>query len=149
MIEVQNMKFVNMTYPQLKDDGDLADNNYVDTLGWSHLRVLFQIGNLDAALGSTAEGAAPKLEECDTSDGSYTDVSGGALADAIAADEDGDLFAIDYDLTKSHKRYVQVNPPHAGNGTSGVNASALGILSRPDIGPKNAAEQGLAELITC
>ena len=148
MIEIQNMKFVNMLYPQLKDDGDLADNNYVDTSGWNHLRVLMQIGNLDIALGSTAEGNALKLEECDTSGGSYTDVTDAALADAIAADEDGKLFAIDIDLRKTHKRYMRLNAPHAGDGAVGVNASALGILSMPNIGPKDAAGQGLTELVT-
>ena len=148
MLEIQNMKFVNMLYPQIKDDGDLADNTYADTAGWSHLRVLIQIGNLDIGLGSTTEGSAPKIEECDTTGGSYTDVSGAALADAIGAGEDGKLFAIDIDLTKSHKRYMQINAPHAGDGTNGVNASALGILSRPDVGPVNAAEAGLEELIS-
>jgi len=148
MIEIQNMKFVNMLYPQLKDNGDLADNNYVDTSGWNHLRVLMQIGNLDIALGSTAEGNALKLEECDTSGGSYTDVTDAALADAIAADEDGKLFAIDIDLRKTHKRYMRLNAPHAGDGAVGVNASALGILSMPNIGPKDAAGQGLTELVT-
>jgi len=148
MIEIQNMKFVNMLYPQLKDDGDLADNNYIDVSGWNHLRILIQIGNLDIALGSTAEGNAVKVEECDTSGGGYSDVTGAALADAIAEDEDGKLFAIDIDLRKTHKRYMRLNAPHAGDGTSGVNASALGILSMPNIGPKDAAGQGLTELIT-
>jgi len=148
MIEIQNMKFVNMLYPQLKDNGDLADNNYVDTSGWNHLRVLMQIGNLDIALGSTAEGNALKLEECDTAGGGYTDVTDAALADAIAEAEDGKLFAIDIDLRKTHKRYMRLNAPHAGDGAVGVNASALGILSMPNIGPKDAAGQGLTELVT-
>lgn len=147
MIEVQNMKFVNALYPQLKDDGDLADNNYVDMAGWGHVRFLIQIGNLDAALGSTAEGTAPYVEECDTNDGSYSKVTDAELADAIADDEDGKLFAIDIDLTKTHKRYMRLNAPHAGNGSTGVNAAAIAILSRPSIGPKDAAGQGLTELI--
>ena len=147
MIPVQEMKFVNMLYPQLKDNGDLADNNYVDTKGWAHLRVLIQIGNLDAALGSTAEGNALKVEECDTSGGTYSDVTNAALADAVAADEDGCLFAIDINLAKTHKRFMRLNAPHAGDGDTGVNASALGILSRPAIGPKSAADQGLTEHI--
>lgn len=148
MIEVQNQKLAILTPPQLKDDGNLAGNTYIDTAGWSHLRVLFIIGTVDAALGSTAEGTAPKIEQCDTTGGTYTDVADAALADAIAADEDDKLFAIDVDLTKSHKRYMQVNAPHAGDGTNGVNAAIIAILSRPDIGPKNAAEQGLEELIS-
>ncbi len=149
MIQIQNMKFVNALYPQLKDDGDLADNNYVDTSVWGHVRFLLQIGNLDIALGSTAEGTAPFVEECDTVDGSYTAVTGAALADAIAADEDGKLFAIDIDLLKTHKRYMRLNAPHAGDGATGVCASALAILSRlTGQGPLNAAGMGLTELVT-
>ena len=147
MIPVQEMKFVNMLYPQLKNDGDLADNNYVDTKGWAHLRVLIQIGNTDAALGSTAEANAVKVEECDTSGGTYSDVTSAALADAIGATEDGCLFAIDINLAKTHKRYMRLNAPHAAAGSTGVNASAIGILSRPAIGPKSAADQGLTEHI--
>lgn len=148
MIEVQNQKVAILTPPQIKDDGDLTGNTYVDTAGWNHLRVLFIIGTLDIGLGSTAEGTAPFIEECDTTGGSYTAVSGAALADAIGAGEDDKLFAIDVDLTKSHKRYMQVNAPHAGDGTNGVNAAIIAILSRPEIGPRNAAEQGLTEHIT-
>lgn len=142
------MKFVNMCYPQLKDDGDLADNTYIDCAGWNHLRVLFIVGNLDAAIGSTAEETAPKIEECDESGGSYSDVTDAALADAIADDEDGALFAIDIDLRKTHKRYMRVNAPHAGDGAVGVNLAILGILSLGEIGPKNAADAGLTEHIT-
>lgn len=148
MIDVQNQKIAILTPPQLKDDGDLTGNTYIDTAGWHHLRVLFIIGTVDAALGSTAEATAPKVEECDTTAGSYTAVTGAALADAIADDEDDSLFAIDIDLLKSHKRYMRVNAPHAGDGTNGVNAAIIAILSRGEIGPKNAAGQGLAELIT-
>ena len=147
MIAVQNQKFVILTPPQLSDNGDLSGNTYVDTAGWNHLRVLFIIGTLDIGLGSTAEGTAPLIEECDTTGGTYTDVADAALADAIAADEDDKLFAIDVDLTKSHKRYMQVQAPHSGDGTTGVNAAIIGILSRPDIGPSNAADQGLEELV--
>ena len=148
MIPIQETKTQILLPPQLKDDGDAVGNTYIDTAGWNHLRVLFLVGTLDAAIGSTAEGTAPKLEECDTTDGSYTDVTDAALADAIADDEDDSLFGIDVDLLKSHKRYIEVNAPHVGNGTTGANLAIIGILSRPNIGPSSAAGQGLAELIT-
>lgn len=149
MIPIQNTKSVLLTPPQLKDNGDLAGNTYVDVAGWGHVRFLFIIGTLDIALGSTAEGNALKIEECDATGGSYADVSGAALADAIAADEDDKLFAIDVDLAKSHKRYMRVNAPHAGDGIAGVNAAIIAILSKPSgNGPANAAGQGLEELIT-
>jgi len=147
MIEIQNMKFVNLCYPQLKDNGDLADQAYADCMGWNHVRFMIQMGNTDIGLGSTAEGTAPFIEECDTAGGSYTAVSDAALADAIAADEDGGFFAVDVALTKTHKRYMRWNVLHAGDGDIGVNASAFAVLSRPAIGPKDAAGQGLTELV--
>ena len=149
MIEIQNMKVGILTPPQLKNNADFDSNTYIDTQGWNHLRVLFVTGVITASapIGSTAEGTAPLVEECDTAGGSYTAVTGAALADAIADDEDSKLFAIDVDLTKSHKRYMQVQAPHVGDGTPGANLAIIAILSRPDIGPKDAAGQGLTEHI--
>lgn len=148
MIDIQNTKVGQLLPPQLKNDGDFDDNAYIDTKGWGHLRVLFLVGTTDAAIGSTAEGTAPKVEECDTTDGSYADVSDAALADAIADDEGDSNFAIDIDLGSSHKRYMQVNTPHAGNGTTGANLAIVGILSKPEgNGPDSAADQGLTEHI--
>ena len=149
MIEVQNMKMGIMLPPEIKNNGDFAGNTYIDTLNWNHLRVLFATGVITASapIGSTAEGTAPLVEECDTTGGSYTAVTGAALADAIADDEDSKLFAIDVDLTKSHKRYMQVQAPHSGDGTPGAALAIIAILSRPDIGPKDAAGQGLTEHI--
>jgi len=141
MIDVQAQKSVVMLSPQLANDGDFAGNAYVDTAGWGHLRVLLMTGEMDAAVGSTA----PKVEQCDTAGGSYTDVDGAALADAIGATEDDSFFAIDVDLRRDHKRYMQVNAPHAGAGTTGANLAIIGILSDPHIAPSDAAGQGLAE----
>jgi len=152
MIEVQNMKIAILTPPQLKDDGDFTGNTYVDTAGWAHLRVLFIVGTTDVAagdaIGSTAEGTAPFVEECDTAGGAYTAVTDAALADAIQYNEDDKLFAIDIDLAKTHKRYMRVNAPHSAAGAvNGSNLAIVGMLSRPSIGPKDAEGQGLTEWI--
>ena len=150
MIDIQNMKIGILTAPEIKNNGDFA-YTYIDTAGWGHLRILFILGVITASspVGSTAETTAPLVEECDTTGGTYTDVSGAALADAIADTEDGLLFAIDIDLTKSHKRYMQVQVPHSGDGTPGAALAIIGILSRPEgNGPANAAGMGLTELIT-
>jgi hypothetical protein len=130
MNPIEEMKFKVLTPPQLKDDGDFADNTYIDTAGWNHLRVLFIVGDLDADVGSTAETAEPFVEECDTSGGTYTAVDDAELSDVIADDDDNKMFAIDIDLTKSHKRFMQVNAPHAGDGSNGANMCILGILSK-------------------
>jgi hypothetical protein len=136
-----------VTPPQLKDNGDLAGNTYIDTLGLSGLLFLIVTGTIDAALGSTAEGTAPLIEECDTTGGGYTAVTSAALADAIGAGEDDSVFGIFVNLAKTHKRYMRVQAPHAGDGTNGVNACILAIGFPSDQMPKNAAEMGLAELI--
>lgn len=151
VLEVQNSKSTLMLPPQLKNDGDFVGNLYIDTAGYEGglLRVKFLVGTVDAAIGSTAETAAPKLEECDTTDGTYTDITGAALADAIEATEDDKIFCIDVDLDKIHKRYIEVDPPHAGAGTTGCNLCIIGELYGPSgAGPDAAAEQGFAEHIT-
>jgi len=149
MIEVQNTKIGILTPPQIKNNGDFDTNTYIDTQGWNHLRVLFILGVITAGapIGSTAETTAPLVEECDTPGGGYTAVTGAALADAIADTEDGLLFAIDIDLTKTHKRYMRVQAPHSGDGTPGAALAIIGILSRPEIVPDSAAKMGLTEHI--
>ncbi len=63
MIHAQNTKKVMLVPPQLKDDGDFANNTYVDTSGWGYAEFLLQVGDSDVAagdaIGSTAEGTAP------------------------------------------------------------------------------------------
>lgn len=147
MNNLNAQKYEILLSPQLKDNGDFSSNGYVDTAGWNRVRFLFITGAIDAAIGSTAEGNAPKIEECDTSGGSYSDVDDAALADAIANDEDDSLFAIDVDLRKSHKRYMRVNTPHAGDGATGCYLAILAILSEPQVAPVSASERGFAEQI--
>lgn len=150
MIDAQKTKTALLLPPQVVNNGDFASNTYVDTAGWGHVRFLLATGVITASspIGSTAETTAPLIEECDTTGGTYTDVSGAALADAIADDEDSKLFAIDVDLTKSHKRYMQVQAPHSGDGTPGAALAIIAILSKPEgNAPPTAAARGLAEHI--
>jgi len=149
---LKSLKLTMTLRPQLKDDGDFANNTYVDTQGLGAILFVFLAGDTDVAsgdaIGSTAEGTAPKIEECDTSGGSYTDVSGAALADSIQHDEDNTLFGIFVDLTKSHKRYMRANAPHSAAGAStGSNLAILAIGFPKDESPRNAAGMGLTELI--
>ena len=141
------LKFTLLTPPQLKDNGDFAGNTYVDTQGLSGILFLITTGTMDIALGSTAETTAPLIEECDTPGGTYTAVTSAALADAIADDEDDSMFGIFVDLAKSHKRYMRVQAPHAGDGTAGVNACCHAIGFPSDQMPRSASEMGLVELI--
>ncbi len=153
MNPIQQTKTVLLLKPQLADDGDFASNAYLDTAGWGNVRFLLIAGDTDVAsgdaIGSTAEGTAPLIEECDTTGGSYTAVTSAALGDSIQHDDDGNLFALDVDLHKSHKRYMRVQAPHTAAGAvNGSNLCIIGILSQPDgNAPANAAQQGLEELI--
>ncbi len=152
MFDIEKTKDVILLRPQLKDNGDFANNTYVDTSGFGHLRVRLIVGDTDvaagAAVGSTAEGTAPLVEECDTVDGSYTAVTGAALADSIAYNEDNSIFVIDIDLRKTHKRYMRVQAPHSAAGAAnGSNLCILATLSEPQESPMTAAAAGLAEWI--
>ncbi|MCJ7778642.1 MAG: hypothetical protein MUP16_10045 [Sedimentisphaerales bacterium] len=140
-------KVITLLPPQLKDDGDFAGNTYVDTAGFDEkLRVEFHVGTVDAAIGSTTEATPPLIEECNTTDGSYTAVTDAALAAVFAATGDDKIRAIDVSLKKTHKRYMRVQAPHAGNGTTGCNLCIIGRLSGGHV-IKNAADQGLTELV--
>jgi len=142
------LKFTQCLAPTSVDNTDFAGNTYVDTLGLGAVMFLISTGDLAAAIGSTAEGTAPLVEECDTTGGSYTAVTGAALADAIADTEDNSLFAIFVDLTKSHKRYMQVQAPHAGDGSATLSLLEIIAIGFPsDQMPHNAAGMGLTELI--
>lgn len=145
-------KYSLLLRPQLKDDGDFASNTYVDTAGMDGILLfLFLVGNTDVAsgdaIGSTAEGTAPLIEQCDTTGGDYTAVTSAQLSDAIQFDDDASLFAIAVDLRKSHKRYMQVQAPHSAAGASLGSNLAILAIGIPAIAPTNAAQMGLAELI--
>ncbi|MHC4622229.1 MAG: hypothetical protein ACYTEQ_31225 [Planctomycetota bacterium] len=144
-----NAKYFNMLPPQLKNDGDFATNNYADTSGGHFFTLILGMGDMDAAFGSVAETSPPLLEEADQSNFSdASDVSNSALSAAIADTKDNKLYLISYNLQRqTHKRYVRLKGPHAGAGTTGVYAYALGILTRLDVGPKDAAEMGLEEMV--
>jgi len=144
MIQVQETKTIIALRPQLKNNGAFDNNAYWDRKGWAHERVLFVVGDTDVIIGSTNTSTPPFVEECDTVGGGYTAVTGAELSAVIGIGDDNKLFAIDIGLTKSHKRYGRVNAPTAGNDT-GANLAIVVQLSRPSIGPKNAAGQGLAE----
>lgn len=141
----EQTKTVILVPPQLKDNGAPASLTYLDTKGWSRLRVMIVTGVMDAATS-----AAPLLQDCDTTDGTFAAITDAALADAISATEDSKLFAIDVDMTNgSVKRYVKCLVT-AGDGTTGTNLCVLGILAKPTFDDHDglATDAGLTELIT-
>jgi len=147
MIPIQTMKTVTLLKPQVKNNGAFVGNGYVDWGAWNHARVLFIVGDTDAAVGSGDATTPPLVEECDTAGGSYTAIPSAELSGVIADDDDNKLFAIDLDLRRTRKRYGRVKAPTAANQTDGASLAILCILSMGQIGPKNASEMGLEELV--
>lgn len=150
MNEIQRQKFALCLPPVSANGANFASNTYVDTQGWDHVRFLLITGAITggSAIGSTAHTTAPLIEECDTTGGGYTAVTSAQLADAIADSEGGKMFAIDVDLSQSHKRYMQVQAPDAGTGAALL--AIVAILSKKSSGvfSGSAADAGLQELIT-
>ena len=148
MDKFQQSKYVELLPPELKNNGAFTGNAYVDTKQFSSLLVLFQVGASDADVGSGDAATPPLIEECDTSGGSYTAVSGAALSAVIGATDDDKVYGILVSLTKSHKRYMRVKAPTADNQSTGANLAILAILSGAAIGPVDAGGMGLEEFVT-
>lgn len=151
MQDIERMKFALLLPPVSANGANFGSNTYLDTAGWEHLRVLLITGAIagGSAIGSTAHTTAPLLEQCDTTGGDYTAVTSAQLGDAIADSEGSKMFAIDVDLTMSHKRYMRVQAPDAGTGAALL--AIVGILSRKSSGPAfggGATEAGLQEKIS-
>jgi hypothetical protein len=146
MESLSNLKIVQILPPQLKNNGDFAGNTYVDTSGAAEALFLFNVGTTDAAVGSTDEATPPLIEECDTSGGSYTAVTGAALAAVLGTTDDNKLFGIRVNLRKPHKRYMRVKTPHAASAT-GANLSITCILGQIGQSSMDAAGMGLSALI--
>jgi len=142
---IEQVKYGYLCAPELKDNGALDGLTYIDTKGYQHLRVLILTGVVDADTS-----AAPKLQECDTTDGTYADITSAALAAAMSDGDDDEIAAIDVDLTTgSRKRYIKCLMT-AGNGTTGTYACILGVLSRPTFNDHDglATDAGLDELVS-
>lgn len=141
MIEQLNQKIVAIIQPTAINDDSPWTAVDVDTLGWRHLTLVFQLGAADIAV------AALKAQECDTSNGTFADISGADFSVSPAtlpsATDDNKLFAIHVDL-KGKKRYIRLVAT-AGNGAAGSYASAFGILSRPEISPSSASGRGFSQ----
>jgi len=145
----EQVKLVNHVYPTAVTVAAvtaLTVANAIDTAGYTHLRVLLQIGDAAVALS-----AAPKLQDCATSGGTYADITSAALSAAPAATADGYLYAIDIDLTRGDvARYIKMLATKGTDATTGTGASVIGILSRPSSGAHSglASPAGLQELVS-
>jgi hypothetical protein len=144
MKHLLDMKFFNCLSPQSASGGAFANNNAVDTSGIIDLLFLIETGALAAAVGSGGAADALKIEECDTVNGSYTDVADAVLSSAIADTKDNKMYAIYVNLCKSHKRFMRVNAPTAGAGACLLSIKAITVPAYPTL---TAADMGLEEFI--
>jgi hypothetical protein len=134
----ENCKVVTVCQPQLKDNG-AATVTYADCKGWDHATFVLLNGTVDTTTDA-------KLQECDTSGGTYADITGAAITQLSATDDDK-IAAIEVDLTKLRKRYLKPVIT-AGDGTTGCYVAAVIILTRGEASPANAAAAGLAERVS-
>lgn len=147
MLKLLDIKLGLATRPELKDDGDFTTNLSKDCAGASEVLVLFMLGATDIAMGSTAEGTPPYLEESDD-DSTWTKLTGSDQAAVFSADDDGKIYGWHIDRRNGdRKRYLRINAPHAGNGSAGVAGAGLFILGGLEKSPADATEMGLAALI--
>lgn len=149
MQDIERVKFVNHVYPTgatLSAATALTIANLIDMRGWGHLRVLMQFGTVTVAMT-----AAPKLQHCDTTDGTFEDITGAVLSAAPSATADGLQYAIDVDLMKgTAKRYAKIVGTKGTDATTGTELGVIGILSKKHQGTfaGAAAEAGLTEKIS-
>lgn len=150
MNEAQHAKWVNGLSDQSKDNGAFTAIA-IDTLGFAFAEIACVFQNVPADVG------ALKITECETSGGSYTDVSGTvvatdtdiagaatALPTASAGDDKITLFHLDL---KKRKRYLKVACT-AGNGSgTATELTAVARLSRAGNVPIAAAGMGAAQVL--
>lgn len=137
MIEAQKAKYATSIAPAAILDNTSATVTAVDCAGYGYLEVIVQLGATDIAI------TALKLTECDTSGGSYTDITGAtfdggsnvdgtALALPSATDDDQvHVFQVKLD---GRKRYVKPVCTF-GNGSVGGFVSATARLSNASFLP--------------
>jgi len=144
------LKFGILVKPQIVNNGDFASNTPYDTAGMASFLALLITGVITAGspIGSTAETTPPLLEECDTSGGGYTAITGAAMAAVIPDTGDSLIYGVYVDLAKTHKRYIRWQAPHSGDGTPGAALCSIGIGFPSDTSPQSAAEMGLTNLVS-
>ena len=149
MINILTNKFANAVIPVAIVNNTTIAATAVDTLGFDYATIVVQLGATDIAL------SAFKLTECDTSGGSYTDVTGAIFGTSVndtgststlpSATDDNKLFVFSVDC-RARKRYLKLAAT-VGNGSTGAYMSAIAILSRGEQGTRTAAEANLSQRV--
>lgn len=143
--DFMNYKLVSVTPPAAIVDNAALTTAYVDTAGFDHARFILHLGAMDIAMTEL------KLTECDTSGGSYTDVTGavfgtstdidGSASTLPSATDDNKFFTIDVDL-RGRKRYLDLSAT-CGDGSTGTYAEISCMLFRRDTMPITKTARGV------
>lgn len=139
MNTVQDLKIVNALSPQSLN-GAAGTTNYADTAGFRYAMVVAKFGTIGAAAATVL-----KVTECDTSGGTYTDITG-AVSSGTTGDgrlpqpaDDDVYFYFFIRLGGTRKRYLK---PEFTAGAAATLVSIDVILSDALIGPDTKAERG-------
>lgn len=142
MTDLQAIKFQNVVPPAAIYDNaswTMLSPGYVDTFGLNYITYILQLGAMDIAM------VALKLTECETSGGSYTDISGADFSVSpltLPVDtDDNKLVAIYVPISGVRMRYQKIVATF-GDGAAGTYASCIALLS-PSQKPSTATTRGL------
>ena len=117
----------------------------IDMTGAHEALVTFNLGALDAAI------TALKLQECDTSGGSYTDISGAdysATGNVLpTASDDNKIWAWYVSYRGGRKAFLKIVAT-IGTGSTGGYATATVVHGRIEQAPYDATTAGAAQLLT-
>jgi hypothetical protein len=147
---VQNVKYGRLVSPEaIKDNGSYT-SQALDTLGAWYCTIVAHLGATDIAM------TALKVQECDTSGGSYVDVTGlifgtstntaGDTSALPLATDDNDFFVFQFPVGGARKRYVKIVATF-DDGTVGGFCTVIGLLSRMEQTPSTAAEAGCNQIL--
>lgn len=145
MNEAQNAKWVNALTDQTKDNGTFTAAA-IDTQGFDYAEIACIFQNVPANM------AALKVQECDTSGGTYADVTGtvvgtasdidgntSALPTAAAGDDTNIVFQLDL---RERKRYLKVVATSGDGSGTATELTAVARLSRAKQAPTTSSGAG-------
>lgn len=138
MKDLQKAKFVTITPPGAIVDNAAFTTAAIDTAGFAYATIVVHFGAMDIAM------AALKLQQCDTSGGSYADISGavGGTDFTLPAATDDNKFVVFYVDLRGKKRYLDLVAT-GGDGSAGTYFTAVAILSEASGTPGSASDRGL------
>lgn len=141
MIEMQTVKFINVSPAKAVSDNATIAAAEIDTLGWSYLTYVFAFGAMDIAM------AAMKVTHSDAAGSGHVDLAGADFSVAPAtlpASTDDDTLSVAHINLVGKKRYFDLVLT-SGDGAVGTYLAVVAILSRGDEAATTAALQGASQ----